>query len=53
MENSTLDLKQINDSFFHKVFDSPENSKDFLKKFVRVCLCLSVAKIYIVSKTVQ
>ena len=32
MENTTTDIQQINDGFFHKIFDSPENSRDFLIK---------------------
>jgi len=31
MKNTTTDIQQINDSFFHKIFDSPENARDFLE----------------------
>jgi len=30
MKNTTTDIQNINDSFFHKIFDSPENARDFL-----------------------
>jgi predicted transposase YdaD len=32
MKNITTDIQQINDSFFHKIFDSPENTRDFLEQ---------------------
>jgi predicted transposase YdaD len=32
MKNTTTDIQQINDSFFHKIFDSPENARDFLEQ---------------------
>ena len=32
MKNNTTDIHQVNDAFFHKVFDSPENTVDFLEK---------------------
>jgi hypothetical protein len=31
MKNTTTDIQNINDSFFHKIFDSPENARDFLE----------------------
>jgi predicted transposase/invertase (TIGR01784 family) len=30
MKNITTDIQSINDSFFHKIFDSPGNARDFL-----------------------
>jgi len=32
MKNTTTDIQQVNDSFFHKIFDSPENARDFLER---------------------
>jgi len=32
MENSTTDIYQINDAFFHKIFDNPQNAVDFMEK---------------------
>ena len=32
MKNNTTDIHQVNDAFFHKIFDSPENTVDFLEK---------------------
>ncbi|MCX6583328.1 MAG: Rpn family recombination-promoting nuclease/putative transposase [Candidatus Aminicenantes bacterium] len=32
MKNTTTDIQNINDSFFHKIFDSPENARDFLEQ---------------------
>jgi len=32
MKNTTTDIQQVNDSFFHKIFDSPENARDFLEQ---------------------
>jgi hypothetical protein len=32
MKNTTTDIYQVNDSFFHKIFDNPENARDFLEK---------------------
>ena len=32
MKDSIIDIYQVNDSFFHKIFDNPENAKDFLEK---------------------
>jgi len=32
MKNTTTDIYQVNDSFFHKIFDNPENARDFLER---------------------
>ena len=32
MKNKTIDIHQVNDAFFHKIFDSPENTVAFLEK---------------------
>jgi hypothetical protein len=32
MKDINTDIYQVNDSFFHKIFDSPENARDFLEK---------------------
>ena len=32
MKDTNTDIYQVNDSFFHKIFDSPENARDFLEK---------------------
>jgi hypothetical protein len=32
MKNTTDDIYQVNDSFFHKIFDNPENAGDFLER---------------------
>ncbi|UCH94168.1 MAG: Rpn family recombination-promoting nuclease/putative transposase [Candidatus Aminicenantes bacterium] len=32
MTNTTTDIYQVNDSFFHKIFDNPENARDFLNR---------------------
>ena len=34
MKNTTTDIQQVNDSFFHKIFDSPENARDFLARIL-------------------
>ena len=33
MKNETItdDIYQVNDSLFHKIFDNPQNAKDFLE----------------------
>jgi predicted transposase/invertase (TIGR01784 family) len=38
MKDTTTDIYQVNDSFFHKIFDSPENARDFLEKVLPVGL---------------
>jgi len=38
MKDKATDIYQVNDSFFHKIFDSPENSRDFLEKVLPVGL---------------
>jgi len=32
MKDTNTDIYQVNDSFFHKIFDSPENARDFLER---------------------
>ena len=32
MKNNTTDIHQVNDAFFHKIFDNLENTVDFLEK---------------------
>ena len=32
MNNAATDIYQVNDSFFHKIFDNPENARDFLER---------------------
>jgi predicted transposase/invertase (TIGR01784 family) len=32
MKNTNTDIYQVNDSFFHKIFDNPENARDFLER---------------------
>ena len=32
MENKTTDIHQVNDAFFHKIFDNPKNTVDFLAR---------------------
>ena len=32
MNNTTTDIYQENDSLFHKIFDNPENARDFLRR---------------------
>jgi hypothetical protein len=32
MKNITTDIQSIKDSFFHKIFDSPGNARDFLEQ---------------------
>ncbi len=32
MKDTNTDIYQLNDSFFHKIFDNPENARDFLEK---------------------
>ena len=32
MNNTTTDIHQVNDSFFHKIFDNPENARDFMER---------------------
>ncbi|MDQ1354856.1 MAG: hypothetical protein QG657_5165 [Acidobacteriota bacterium] len=32
MKNTSTDIQHVNDSFFHKIFDSPENARDFLER---------------------
>jgi hypothetical protein len=32
MNNTTTDIYQENDSLFHKIFDNPENARDFLRQ---------------------
>jgi predicted transposase/invertase (TIGR01784 family) len=32
MKKTTTDIHQINDMFFHKIFDSPANTRDFLER---------------------
>ncbi|MDQ1355571.1 MAG: hypothetical protein QG657_5881 [Acidobacteriota bacterium] len=34
MKNTTTDIQHVNDSFFHKIFDSPENARDFLDRIL-------------------
>jgi predicted transposase/invertase (TIGR01784 family) len=34
MKNITTDIYQVNDSFFHKIFDNPENARDFLERIL-------------------
>jgi hypothetical protein len=32
MKDTNTDIYQVNDSFFHKIFDNPENPKDSLER---------------------
>jgi predicted transposase/invertase (TIGR01784 family) len=32
MKDTNTDIYQVNDSFFHKIFDNPENARDFLER---------------------
>ena len=34
MKNTVTEIHQVNDSFFHKIFDSLENAKDFLERIL-------------------
>jgi predicted transposase/invertase (TIGR01784 family) len=38
MKNITTDIYQVNDSFFHKIFDNPQNARDFLERVLPVSL---------------
>jgi hypothetical protein len=38
MKDTNTDIYQVNDSFFHKIFDDPENAKDFLERVLPVGL---------------
>jgi predicted transposase/invertase (TIGR01784 family) len=32
MKTTTTDIYQVNDSFFHKIFDNPKNARDFMER---------------------
>jgi len=38
MKNTKTDIYQVNDSFFHKIFDTPENARDFMERVLPVGL---------------
>jgi predicted transposase/invertase (TIGR01784 family) len=38
MKYKSADIYQVNDSFFHKIFDTPENARDFLERVLPVRL---------------
>jgi predicted transposase/invertase (TIGR01784 family) len=38
MKYTSTDIYQVNDSFFHKIFDTPENARDFLERVLPVRL---------------
>ena len=38
MKKTKADIHQVNDGFFHKIFDSPKNARDFLERVLPVGL---------------